>query len=101
MDAYGDFAYIYDRLMHDDVDYDAWCDYIESLMSLEGCEPDTICELACGTGSITSRLEARGYRMTGVDTVSYTHLDVYKRQDKDSSVRFALQRQIKNFSDKY
>lgn len=67
MDAYGDFAHIYDRLMHEDVDYDKWCDYIENQLHLHGCEPETICELACGTGSMTVRLEKRGYRMTGVD----------------------------------
>lgn len=81
MDAYGDFAYIYDRLMHDDVDYDKWCDYIESLMAAEGCEPDTICELACGTGSITSRLEARGYRMTGVD-ISADMIEVARKKTR-------------------
>ena len=81
MDAYGDFAYIYDRLMHDDVDYDAWCDYIESLMSLEGCETETICELACGTCSITSRLEARGYRMTGVD-ISADMINIAKKKTR-------------------
>lgn len=64
---YGSFAAVYDRLMTDDVDYNAWCDYIENIFGSKGIEPDTICELACGTGSITSRLERRGYDMTGVD----------------------------------
>ena len=67
MNRYNDFAYIYDRLMHQDVDYDAWCDYIENLLSLHSVSPDTLCELACGTGNMTSRLSGRGYKMTGVD----------------------------------
>lgn len=67
MAQYNEFAYIYDRLMQTDVDYNAWCDYIENLFALHNAEPQTVCELACGTGNITSRLEKRGYEMTGVD----------------------------------
>lgn len=67
MAQYNEFAYIYDRLMQTDVNYDAWCDYIENLLSMHNAEPDTVCELACGTGNITSRLEKRGYSITGVD----------------------------------
>lgn len=70
MAQYGKFAEIYDSLMHDDVDYDSWCDYIENLLHLNGCEPDTICELACGTGNITARLAERGYDVTGLDISS-------------------------------
>lgn len=64
---YRDFAYIYDKLMHEDVDYPAWCDYIENLFDRHGSAPDTICELACGTGSMTVLLQQRGYDITGVD----------------------------------
>lgn len=64
---YGEFARIYDRLMHRDIDYGKWCDYIEKLFEVSGCKPQTVCELACGTGNITARLAARGYEMTGVD----------------------------------
>lgn len=67
MEQYGKFADIYDSLMHEDVDYDAWCDYIENLLHLHDCETDNICELACGTGNITARLAERGYNITGVD----------------------------------
>lgn len=70
MMQYQDFAYIYDRLMHCDIDYDKWCDYIENLFDKHSVSPDTLCELACGTGNITSRLHSRGYNMTGVDISS-------------------------------
>lgn len=70
MIQYRDFAYIYDRLMHCDIDYDKWCDYIENLFDKHSVSPDTLCELACGTGNITSRLHSRGYNMTGVDISS-------------------------------
>lgn len=65
--AYNEFAYIYDRLIREDIDYGKWCDYIENLFDMHGCNPDSICELACGTGNITELLEGRGYNMCGVD----------------------------------
>lgn len=65
--AYNEFAYIYDRLMHSDIDYGKWCDYIENLFDMHGCNPDAVCELACGTGNMTAILEQRGYEMCGVD----------------------------------
>ncbi len=64
---YRDFAYVYDKLMNSDIDYDKWCDYIENLFTLHGVSPDTLCELACGTGNITSRMKKRGYTITGTD----------------------------------
>ena len=67
MAQYQDFAYIYDRLMHEDIDYDKWCDYIENLFTLHGVSPDTLCELACGTGNMTCRMEKRGYKITASD----------------------------------
>ena len=70
MVQYQDFAYIYDRLMHEDIDYDKWCDYIENLFTLHGVSPDTLCELACGTGNMTCRMERRGYEITASDISS-------------------------------
>ena len=70
MAQYQDFAYVYDRLMHEDIDYDKWCDYIENLFTLHGVSPDTLCELACGTGNMTCRMEKRGYRITASDISS-------------------------------
>ena len=67
MKSYNDFAYIYDSLMHKDVDYDAWADYIENLFDKYGINPDLVCDLACGTGNITIPMSKRGYDMTGVD----------------------------------
>lgn len=66
MEAYTDFAKIYDALTFD-VDYDAWCDRLEELFALMPKKPEIICELGCGTGSITSRLAKRGYSMIGID----------------------------------
>ena len=64
---YTDFAAVYDRLMQD-VDYDAWAGYYAALLHKNGVpQGGTVCECACGTGSLTIRLQAAGYRMTGID----------------------------------
>lgn len=83
--AYNEFAYIYDRLMHADIDYRKWCDYIENLFDMYGCVPDSVCELACGTGNITSILERRGYDMCGVD-LSADMIEVARRKVRRSKL---------------
>ena len=70
MAQYEDFAYVYDRLMHNDIDYSKYCDYIENLFTIHGVSPDTLCELACGTGNMTECLEKRGYTITASDISS-------------------------------
>ena len=67
MAQYQDFASVYDRLMCDDINYGKWCDYIENIFAERGIDPDTVLELGCGTGNITSCMLFRGYDITGVD----------------------------------
>ena len=43
MAQYEDFAYVYDRLMHNDIDYSKYCDYIENLFTIHSVSPDTLC----------------------------------------------------------
>ena len=83
MAQYQDFAYVYDRLMHEDIDYDKWCDYIENLFTLHGVSPDTLCELACGTGNVTCRMEKRGYKITASD-ISRDMLSVASEKISDT-----------------
>ena len=66
MAAYEAFADVYDALM-DDVDYDAWAEYYLSLIERQGVAPRTLCDCACGTGSLSVRFAERGIRVTGVD----------------------------------
>lgn len=64
---YGNFAYIYDKLM-DDVNYIEWGDYIEKLFEKHGTDkPELVLDLGCGTGSLCIELAKRGYNMTGID----------------------------------
>lgn len=67
MSCYRDFAYVYDKLMRDDINYERWADYIENIFIENDVSPDLVCDLACGTGGMTTALAKRGYDMTGVD----------------------------------
>ena len=63
---YSGFAAIYDQIMAG-VDYEGWVDYVESLLQHFEYRPQSVIDLACGTGSSTLPLAARGYRASGID----------------------------------
>ena len=66
MDAYKNLAASYDRLTND-VDYEATVEFYMEILRREGVAPQTVVDLACGTGSVTEILARKGYRVTGVD----------------------------------
>lgn len=82
---YNEFAYVYDCLMHEDIDYDKWCDYIENLFDAHNADVNSICELACGTGNMTAILKRRGYKMTASD-ISKDMLSVAKKKLKNTKL---------------
>lgn len=59
---YSSFAGLYDRLMSG-VDYDAWAAYIARSIP----KGASVLECACGTGQISLRLAAMGYKVTATD----------------------------------
>lgn len=65
--SYTAIARVYDKL-NKEIDYAAWADFIEACFDrfLE-VRPPLLLDLACGTGSMTIELAARGYDMIGVD----------------------------------
>ncbi|MCL2488715.1 MAG: class I SAM-dependent methyltransferase [Oscillospiraceae bacterium] len=65
-DGYGFFASVYDRLTGD-VDYPARAAYILALFEKFGSRPETLLDLACGTGSLSVLLAAEGIDVTAVD----------------------------------
>ena len=67
MEAYTDFAYVYDQLM-DETPYEQWCENIVRELTAHHIEDGLLLELGCGTGSMTELLAARGYDMIGVDS---------------------------------
>lgn len=67
VDLYRALAPFYDSLNRD-VDYHAWADFAEACFQkyFPG-KVASVLDLACGTGSMTLELAARGYDMIGVD----------------------------------
>lgn len=64
---YGEFAYIYDKLMKPDINYNSAADFIENIFISRDKNPQLIADLACGTGNMTIPLAKRGYELIGVD----------------------------------
>lgn len=91
MTAYGAFAQIYDALM-DDFDYPAWADYYVGLLERAGVRPKTLCDCACGTGSLTVEFAKRGMRVTGAD-LSGEMLEVAAEKARENGVAAMFVRQ--------
>lgn len=66
MSSYEALAQSYDNLTND-VDYDTWADYYESLFQKCGLTVRSILDLACGTGTLSCLLARHGYEVIGVD----------------------------------
>ncbi len=66
MSGYGDFAAFYDALTAD-VDYAAWADYLLAVFKHHGGAYTQLLDLACGSGSLSLALAARGVDVIGVD----------------------------------
>ena len=66
LEAYTGFASVYDEFM-DDIDYEAWCDYLIRLLYEYNIKDGIIAELGCGTGNATQILAQNGYDVIGID----------------------------------
>ena len=95
MEAYGDFAYVYDELM-DSTPYEQWCERVVSLIRTYGIsrpqqrcgkegkpdislqmpiteedmltsERNLVVDLGCGTGTLTELMYQKGFDMIGID----------------------------------
>lgn len=66
MTAYHTLAASYDGLTRD-IDYPAICDFIETVLHKAAVTPESVLDLACGTGSMSVLLAKRGYHVLGAD----------------------------------
>ncbi|MBQ4536124.1 MAG: methyltransferase domain-containing protein [Lachnospiraceae bacterium] len=112
MEAYQDFAYVYDEFM-DGTPYEMWCERIHALIEKYGIskperrtipvenldendalasERNLVLDLGCGTGTLTEMLYEKGYDCIGVD-VSEEMLDIamQKRAESGSQILYLLQ----------
>lgn len=87
MEAYGEFAHVYDQFM-EDVPYEAWCGFIETILRERGLEDGLVLDLGCGTGSLTRLLRDAGYDMIGVDS-SVEMLEVAKSRGDEGILYLA------------
>lgn len=89
--AYSKLAEIYDTVM-DEVNYDLWADYIDALMLQHHPDPETVMELACGTGSLALSLdELECYSIWGTDKSPHMIAQARRKNTKKMcSVRFSV-----------
>lgn len=90
MNSYSDFAYVYDSLMHKDINYEQWADYIENIFTINNVYPDLVCDMACGTGNMTIPLAKRGYNMTGLD-ISEDMLNIARNKSENLDILYLNQ----------
>jgi ubiquinone/menaquinone biosynthesis C-methylase UbiE len=67
MSEYESFARVYDLFM-DNVDYEGWSRYLKRVLEREGIADGLICELGCGTGTMSELLASGGYDVIGIDS---------------------------------
>ena len=97
-DGYRAIAGVYDRL-NAEVDYAGWADFVESCFSryLEK-KPSLLLDLACGTGSMTLALAARGYDMIGVDgSMDMLSVAYERKMDADADGVLFLCQDMRDF----
>lgn len=59
-------ASVYDAIM-EDVEYEAWVDFLLAEAARRGFEGGALLDLACGTGNATAPARRRGYDVEGLD----------------------------------
>lgn len=83
MNAYIEFAHIYDELM-EDIDYCSWMEFVKSILAEHDKKPRDVLEMACGTGNFTRLLCKEGYNVTAFDlsedmlAIAYNKLDSFR-----------------------
>uniref|UniRef100_UPI004055E5C9 class I SAM-dependent DNA methyltransferase n=1 Tax=Acetatifactor sp. TaxID=1872090 RepID=UPI004055E5C9 len=104
MEAYQDFAYVYDELM-DATPYEEWAERLDSLIKKYGVskpernaeavldsERNLVVDLGCGTGTLTELMYQKGYDMVGVDnSEDMLNIAMEKRAESGSEILYLLQ----------
>lgn len=92
MNAYTGFARVYETFM-DNIPYGEWAVYLTGLLKEYGVKPGSLlCELGCGTGSMTRLLAQAGYDMIGID-LSEEMLDIarYEHPEDENDILYLNQ----------
>ena len=90
-EGYRALARVYDRL-NADLDYAAWADFIEGCFEKHlAMRPTLVLDLACGTGTMTRMLAARGYDMIGVDGSADMLSEAYALGNEEGKILYLCQ----------
>lgn len=112
MEAYSDFAQVYDEFM-DETPYEEWADFLTSLIEKYGVskpcrnrereedseekalletEKNLVVDLGCGTGTLTELLYRKGYDMIGIDnSEDMLNVAISKREASGSEILYLCQ----------
>lgn len=80
---YGEFARIYDKLQN--INYEKYVEYIESIFKKFDKKPELVLDLACGSGTLTCLMAEKGYDMIGLD-LSPEMLDIANEKAKEKEL---------------
>ena len=88
---YEGFADVYDQVM-DNIPYEEWFEKLHQHLVSYGIKDGTICELGCGTGTMTEMFAGAGYRMIGIDvSPEMLALANMKREESGSDILYLEQ----------
>lgn len=96
MAAYDSLASVYDLFM-EDVDYESWCRYLTGILRKNGIEDGLLCELGCGTGTMTELLSRSGYDLIGVDNSPEMLTAAQEKKDVSGSDILYLLQDMREF----
>jgi ubiquinone/menaquinone biosynthesis C-methylase UbiE len=88
---FDEIAFLYDELMAG-VPYRGWVEYLHRVLQQYKCQPKTVLDLCCGTGTVSLILARMGYEVSGVD-ISSGMIDYARRKAEGQglSVTFDVQ----------
>lgn len=91
MEAYTDFAQVYDTFM-DNTPYEMWADFLLETLHEDGITDGLLLDLGCGTGTMSELMAKQGYDMIGVDcSEEMLGIAMEKKVESDSSILYLLQ----------
>ena len=96
MAAYDSLASVYDLFM-EDVDYEGWCRYLTGMLRKNGIEDGLLCELGCGTGTMTELLSGAGYDMIGIDNSPEMLTAAQEKKDRSGADILYLLQDMREF----